>query len=124
MIALIIAALSALAVALLIAAGVGWLLAWAYRTAADETAEERDDARDTARALRDDLADARWYLAAAEQGERKARRDLATARAELHYLRRVVTASAALTPDSLPDDWWSTAADIAALPATDREMPR
>lgn len=47
-----------------------------------------------------DLADARWYLAAAEQGERKALRDLATVRAELHYLRCVVDADT--TPDAAP----------------------
>jgi len=110
MAALLIAALAALSVALLIALGVAALLAWAYRIAADDAAEERDDARE-------DLRDA-------HHTERGLRADLATARAELHALRRAVTARAVPTPEALDPAWWSTAADIAALPTTDREMPR
>ncbi|TDC82419.1 hypothetical protein E1193_11760 [Micromonospora sp. KC606] len=95
-------ALAVAVVVLLIALATAALLAWAYATAHRDTLV--------------DLAESRRDLRTAQRVERQLR-------AELSVLRRLAerhaVASAALTPDALTPDWWSTAADIAALPTCD-----
>ncbi|TDC33114.1 hypothetical protein [Micromonospora sp. KC213] len=98
----ILVALVVAVVVLLIALATVTLLAWAYATA------HRDASAD--------LAEARQDLRTAQRVERQLRAELAVVR-RLAELRAV--ASAALAPDALTPDWWSTAADIAGLPTCD-----
>lgn len=88
MTALIIAALSVLVVLLLILVGALVVVAYAERSAADDAEAARDEAVDEARAAN--------RLRRAERIELEA--DLATARAELHALRRALDADT--TPDA------------------------
>ncbi len=114
MAAVLASVLAVLCAALLILAAALALALYAQRRAAD-TAEARLDEADR------DLAEARTDLRTAHRVERELRTELAVLRRQAE--QRAV-AEAALDPDALDPCWWSTAADIHALPTTDREMPR
>ncbi|MFY1588956.1 hypothetical protein ACN267_31200 [Micromonospora sp. WMMD734] len=108
--ALLAAVLAVLVVVLAIVAGAFALVARANRLAADTAEARRDEAVTAAHTAR--------------HAVRVLHAELTTARHEAAVLRRQLTAQAPLTPNALDPSWWSTAADIHALPTTDREMPR